>query len=384
MKSDPFHATVDELRSRSGVKWTKEADDVIGAFIAEMDFGTAPLVTEAMHDAVDRGYLNYLSDVLDRDLSEALAAWYRRTTGWSPDPLAIHSTGDVVRGLEAVARHYSPEGSALILPTPAYMPFFDIPAEIGRELILVPTLEEDGHHRLDLDAIVRAFGAGGGLLLLTNPWNPVGRVLTEPELVALSEAVDSVGGRVFVDEIHAPLVFPGHRHVPYASVSTAAAAHSVTAISASKAWNLPGLKCANLVFSNPDDAARWDEVGLMLKHGASTLGVVANAAAYRDESDWLASVIDQLIRNRELLGTTLAERCPEIGHRSPEGTYLAWLDCRRLDLGDDPAGFFLDAARVALTDGARCGAPGFVRLNLATTTELLTELLDRMATALGR
>jgi len=274
----------------------------------------------------------------------------------------------------------------VILPTPAYMPFLVVPPWMGRAVIEVPMARDGDRYVYDLDALDAAFAAGGDLLVLCNPHNPIGRVLRPDEMLAVAEVVERHGGRVFSDEIHAPLVYDGHTHVPYASLTEATAAHTVTAVSASKAWNLPGLKCAQLVLSNDADAARWQEVGFMAEHGASNLGVVANIAAYEAGGPWLAEVLDYLDGNRRLLGDLLAERLPEVGYEPPEGTYLAWLDCRRLDLGDHPAEVLLERAGVALTDGPACGraGAGFARLNLATPRPILEQKVARLADALAR
>ena len=188
--------------------------------------------------------------------------------------------------------------------------------------------------------------------MLCNPWNPVGRVLAREELVALSEVVDRYDARVFSDEIHAPLTFGEHRHIPYTSVNEVAAGHTITALSASKAFNLPGLKCAQLVLSNEADAARYDEVVGLASHGASGFGVAANTAAYRDGGPWLDAVRAYLDDSRTRFGELLVERLPQIGYRAPEGTYIGWLDVRALELGDKPADAILERAGVALTDGA--------------------------------
>jgi cystathionine beta-lyase len=172
-------------------------------------------------------------------------------------------------------------------------------------------------------------------------------------------------------------------HRPYASLSPVTAAHTVTATSASKAWNLPGLKAAQLVLSDAADAEHWADVGFLYGHGASTLGVLANTAAYDAGGPWLDGVLSYLDGNRRLLGDLLAERLPEVRYRPPEGTYLAWLDCRSLRLDRSAGEFFLDRAEVALVDGPECGSPGqgHVRLNFATGRALLTTMVDRMAAA---
>jgi cysteine-S-conjugate beta-lyase len=244
----------------------------------------------------------------------------------------------------------------------------------------------DGRATYDLDALDRAFASGGRLFVHCNPHNPLGRVFTEAEQLALAEVVERHGGRVFADEIHAPLVLPGAVHRPYASLSPVTAAHAVTATSASKAWNLPGLKAAQFLVSNEADARRWADVGFFAAHGAATLGVLANTAAYDGGGPWLDGVLTYLDGNRRLLATLLAERLPEVRYMPPEGTYLAWLDCRGLGIEGSAGQFFLERAGVAFVDGPECGAPGagHVRLNFATPRRVLETIVERMAAALGR
>jgi cystathionine beta-lyase len=218
--------------------------------------------------------------------------------------------------------------------------------------------------------------------VLCNPWNPVGRVLERDELLAVAEVVDHYGGRVFADEIHAPLTF-GTAHLPYAAVSETTAAHTVTATSASKAFNLPGLKCAQLILSNEADEARFAEVGGFVAHGASGLGVIANTAAYTAGGPWLAEVLEYLDGNRRTLGDLLAEHLPEVRYRMPEGTYIGWLDARPLGIEGSPAEFFAERAGVALTDGAACGTPGFLRFVFATPRPIVEQAVERMARAVA-
>jgi cysteine-S-conjugate beta-lyase len=377
-------ATVDDLRRQGSLKWTL-FPEAIGAFIAEMDFGLAPPVAQALHDAVDRGLVGYLPPGLAAQMSRAYADWAARHHGWSVPPERVRPLSDVLAGLEAAVTHFSRPRSPVILPTPAYMPFLRLPAALGRDLIEVPMALAGGRYTYDLDALDAAFRAGGNLLVLCNPHNPIGRVLDPAELAAVAEVVERHGGRVFSDEIHAPLVMPGHRHTPYASISPATAAHTVTATSASKAWNLPGLKCAQLVLSDDADAEHWARVGQLAEHGASTLGVVANIAAYTAGDPWLEEVVGHVDTNRRRLADALAAGLPDVGYVPPEGTYLAWLDVRALELGDRPADFFLERAGVALTDGSECGraGAGFVRLTLATPGPVLDEIVDRMARAVA-
>jgi cystathionine beta-lyase len=365
-------------------KWTRY-DNAIGAFVAEMDFGTAPVVTRALHDAVDAGALGYLPDAAAAAVAEACAAFQERRYGWAVPARWITPLADVLAGLTAAIEHFTPPGSPVVLPTPAYMPFLLVPGQLGREILEVPMLTgPDGRLTHDLDGLDRAFAAGGRLLVHCSPHNPTGRVFTEAEHRAIAEVVERHGVRVFADEVHAPLTHPGAVHRPYAALSPGTAAHTVTATSASKAWNIPGLKAAQFLVSNEADATRWAAVAEPFAHGASTPGVLANTAAYTGGEDWLADVLGYLDGNRRLLADLLAEHLPAVRYTPPEGTYLAWLDCRALGIEGSPAQHFLQRAGVALIDGAACGSAGagHVRLNLATPRPVLRTIVERMAASL--
>lgn len=372
------------LAAAGHMKWTEMGPEVLGAWVAEMDFGTAPAVTAALHEAVDRQLFGYLPGTERRALSAACAAWQADQHGWSVDPDDVHPMPDVLQALEVAARWLSEPDRPIILPVPAYMPFLQLPALLDREILTVDLVPNGNRYVYDLDALDAAFAAGGQLLVLVNPHNPTGRVLSRDELVAISEVVDRHGGRVLADEIHGSIVHPGHQHVPYASVSEAAAGQAVTATSASKAFNLPGLKCAQLILSNDEDRARWERFGWYVTEATSTLGVVASTAAYRDGGPWLAEVLAYLDGNRRLLAELLDEHLPEARCLPPEGTYLAWLDLRPLDPPEDLADRLLADAGVAVVDGIRCGEPGrgHIRLNLATPRPVLREVVTRIGDAL--
>jgi len=376
--------TEDQLSGVIGVKWTSYPD-CIGAFVAEMDFETAPCVKKALRTTVDAGFFGYLPSSLAQDLSLACARWYRDECGWEVSPDRIKALPDVLKGMEIAFAHYSAPGSKIIVLTPAYMPFLSLPGFFGREMIQVPMNQIDGRWEMDYAGIDAAFNAGGGVLILCNPHNPIGRVLRRDEMVKVSEIVAKHNGRVFSDEIHAPLTYSGHPHVPYASVSDDAAGHTITAIAASKAWNLAGLKCAQLVLSNDADAEIWDRIGFFAGHGASTLGVIASIAAYNDGREWLQEVRMYLDGNRKALVDLVDELLPGVAYRVPEGTYLAWLDFRRTGLDGDLAGFFRERAKVAVTDGAACGTVGArsLRLNFAMPRPILERALQQMAGAVA-
>jgi cystathionine beta-lyase len=384
--SSDFDAiTIDQLRASGSYKWSTYPE-AIGAFIAEMDFGVAPEISSALTRSVE-ALVGYPTPELVSAMSAATARWLRDEYSWDVLPERIRPVGDVLIAMRATIDHFTAPGSKIVLPTPAYMPFLKIPPMHDREIVEVPLLLEDGRYVFDLDGLDRAFADGGGMLILCNPYNPVGRVFTREELLAVSEIVERHGGRVFADEIHAPLVFAPHRHIPYASIGQAAAGHTITSTSASKAWNLPGLKTAQVILSNDADAATWaTPVVTRNELLASNPGIIANTAAYDDARDWLADTHAYLDGNRTLLGELLAEHIPAIGYTPAEGSYIAWLDARGLGIEGSPADFFREEAGVALTDGIACGAAGegFLRFILATPRPIIEQAVRQMAAALAR
>ena len=377
--------TVATLRARGSFKWTAPGPDGFGAAVAEMDFGAAPAILDALASLSDTANFGYLPRYLADELAAACAEFQKRRFGWDVDPAQVHHVPDVIKALEIAITRFSRPGSPVILPTPAYMPFLTVPGFLGREIIQVRMLDQDGSFRFDLDAIEDAFRAGGHLLIFCNPYNPLGRVFTREEMTRLAEVVGRHGGRVFADEIHAPLVYPGLRHVPYASTSDAAAGHALTATSASKAWNLPGLKCAEVILTNEPDRQAWEEMGFFASHGASNPGVVANIAAFRHGEAWLDEVLAYLDDSRHLLADLLGRHLPQLRYRPPEGTYLAWLDCTAMDLPASPGELVTERAHVTVIDGPACGdgGAGSFRLNFATPHPVLAEIVERIAAVLN-
>jgi cystathionine beta-lyase len=378
--------TVADLRARGGLKWSRYGPDSLGAFVAEMDTGTAPAVQAALRAAVEVGDFGYLPPGPPAAMAAACAAWQRDRYGWAVAPSDVRPVPDVLRGLEIVLARLAAPGRPVILPTPAYMPFLELPGLLGREILEVPATRVDGRPAFDLDGLDAAFRAGGELLVLTNPHNPLGRVFTADELRAVCEVVERHGGRVFADEIHAPLTYPGHQHVPYAALSPIAAGHTVTAVSASKAWNLPGLACGQLILSNDADRAAFARLPTAATHGTSPLGVIAATAAYMRGGPWLDGVLQHLDGNRRALARLLAEHLPDARFDLPEGTYLAWLDLRALGLGDHPAEVLHERTGVVLVDGPLCGSAGrgHARLNFATPRPILERLVARLGDVVGR
>lgn len=372
-----------DLRAAGSVKWTM-FPDTIGAFVAEMDFGVAPAITDAIDESLKAGLTGYLPQHLATALQEATARRYAEHHGWNLTPDQVRLIPDVIVALEFAIENFTKPDAAIIVPTPAYMPFLSVPPRHGRRVIEVPSIQVDGRWVMDHEGVAAAFADGGELLVLCNPHNPLGTVATRDELLRIADTVTDAGGRVFSDEIHAPLVYAPGAHIPYASVSPEAAAHTVTAASASKAWNLAGLKCAQIIFSNAESLEMWEADDGWIGHGTSTTGAVANLAAYTAGGDWLDDVVDYLDGNRRLLVELVAEHLPGVRVTMPEGTYIALLDFRETGLTGDLGVWFREHAGVAMTDGAACGeaAIGFTRFVFATPRTVLREAVERVGRAL--
>lgn len=372
------------LRTHGSLKWTTYAPEVRPAFVGEMDFGTSPQIVESIQEGVAAGLFGYTPPWMIREMQQSCAEFMLDHYDWNVNPDHVQPMPDVLRALELTIEHLTAAGSPIIVPTPAYMPFLAVPPRLGRAVIEVPMLIAEDGYVMDLDAIDSAFSAGGSLLVLCNPHNPTGRVFGHAELTMLSEIVQRHHGRVFSDEIHAPLVYEG-RHSPYASVSPDAAAHTVTATSASKAWNIPGLKCAQLIATNPADRDTLNAVGDATTGGAASLGMIANTAAYRHGGPWLDDIVAYLRRNRDALTAQLKRELPAVGFFPPAATYMAWLDLRALGPHQVSGSYLHDRGQVAVVDGAACGASGFgfIRVNFATSLPLLEETISRLTRVLA-
>jgi cystathionine beta-lyase len=372
--------TDEQLRERADLNWALAPPDVLPAWVAEMDYATCPVVDEAVGDAVRVGRFGYPSPQATDRLREATVGFAGRRLGWTVDPSLVLATGDVMAGVLLALRALC-EDAPVVVPTPAYPPFLDVVPLSGRRLVPLPLDPDSARAELDLDRIDAALKAGARTVLLCNPHNPWGRSWSAAELGGLRDVVLRHGARVLSDEIHAPLVLPGARHTPYGSLE-GTAGHVTTVLSASKAFNLPGLKCAQIVAGSPADARALAALPPVANHGTSPLGVVANTAAYERGDSWLDLALGHLDGNRTLFAELVAEQLPLARLRRLEATYLAWVDLRAYGL-DDPAGVALDRGRVMVRAGADFGpgGDGHVRVNLATSRSRLTELVRRLGNA---
>ncbi|MEU8154604.1 MalY/PatB family protein [Micromonospora sp. NPDC048986] len=374
--------TIDQLRQRTSLKWREYPDDVLPLWVAEMDVPLAEPVARAITDAVARGDTGYTAGTA---YPQAVAEFAAQRWGW--DGLAVERTAvvpDVMHGVVEAVRLVTEPGDAVVVNCPVYPPFYESVAHAERRIVEAP-LGED--RRIDLGALEDAFRrarAGGrqAAYLLCSPHNPTGVVHNAAELTAVAGLAQRHGVRVVADEIHAPVVAGGARFVPYLSVP--GAENGLSLMSASKGWNLAGLR-GGLLVAGPAAAGDLARVPFGVSVSTSHLGVIAHTAAFRDGGEWLDALLAGLDDNRRLLTALLAEHLPAVRYQPGQATYLAWLDCRALGLDDDPATVFLDRGRVALNSGLAfgTGGVGHVRLNLATAPELIIEAVRRMTSAVG-
>jgi cystathionine beta-lyase len=349
--------------------------DVLPLWVAEMDAVPVPSVVAAVEAALESGDLGY--PALDDSYAESFAALAARRWGWSVDLSATTLAADVLTGVREALIAATEPGDAILLPTPVYHPLVDMPASIGRRLVTCPLTDEG---RLDLAAIEAGLADPSvRALLLCSPHNPTGVVHTAAELGAVAALAAERDVVVVVDEIHAMLVPEGATFVPWLAVS----AHGFAVTSASKAYNMAAIKAA-IVVAGEGSREVHERMPEILRWGASNIGVIAHRAAWDGGDVWIDSVNRSIRGNAAYLSELLAEQLPQVGYRGQQATYLAWLDCRALGLGDDPAEVFREKGRLALNPGAEFGpgGEGFVRLNLATSRAILADAVHRMASTL--
>jgi cystathionine beta-lyase len=372
--------TDEEARRALILKWGTVPEDVIPAWVAEMDYHLDPVVHDAVRRAVDDGITGYPVFGSGDGLGAAYAGFARRHFGAEVNPDWVVPVVDVTAGVRVALSALS-EDAPVVFPTPGYPPQFDVPGLTGRTLVELRADPESETADLDLARLDALLAAGARTLLLTQPHNPWGRVFTRAELEGVRDVVVRHGARVVSDEIHAPLVLPGAEHMSYLSIE-GTHDHAVAVVAASKAFNTAGLRCAQLVV--PDGAARQRLLDLPMaaNDSWSPLGVVAAVAAYEHGDPWLASLVERLDQQRTLLGELLAEHVPEVRRCPLDASYLAWLDVGAYG-HDDPAAVALERGRVKLGPGADFASDlgDHVRLNIATSPDRLTEIVRRLASA---
>jgi cystathionine beta-lyase len=380
-----FDPVIDR-RCSDSEKWRCYDEDVLPLWVADMDFAAPEPVIRALQERVAHGIFGYRTppDGLCEVVQERLARLY----GWRVETDEILFFPGVVTGFNLACRAIGGPGDGVLVEAPVYPPMLSAPGNAGRTCKVVPLTEGHERYEHDFDAFERAITERSlpapSLFLLCNPHNPVGRVFETTELERLAEICLRHGVVICSDEIHCDLVYPGHRHVPIGSLAPEVAAQSITLFAPSKTYNIAGLSCSVGVVQNPDLRAQLERAGAGLVPGVDVLGFTAALAAYRDGQAWLDALLAYLESNRDFVLGYIATHMPSVKCRQPEGTFLAWLDCRETSIPGNPHQFFLERARVALNDGATFGAggEGFVRLNFGCPRATLTEALERMRAAL--
>lgn len=376
--SHPYDALrLEELHRRSSMKWSAYEPDVLPMWVAEMDFPLAEPIRRVLHELVDRGDTGYPTG---EAYVEAFARFAARRYGWTLDPASGVAVPDVMTGAEYAIDRLTEPGDGVAFLTPAYPPFFVAVTSTRRAVVAVPMAgDADAGWTIDGNALDDALRASAKAVLLCNPHNPTGRVFTVDELGVVAELAGRYGVPVISDEIHAPLILDrGTRLVPFPSLN----ANCVCLHSASKGWNLPGLKAAILVAGSRTIRDRLAGTALTeLSERAGIFGVAAGAAAFDDGEEWLDDTVEYLAANHRLVAEFLPKALPGARVTPAQATYLAWLDLRGTGLAGEPVDVLLDKARVALVRGPNFGDPyrGFARMNVGTSRPIVQAALDRIA-----
>ena len=379
-----FDRVVDRRPTESN-KWHKYGPDVLPLWVADMDFASPPPVVQALRERVEHGIFGYLLE--QPEFYEVVIDRLWKRFGWRVAPEAVLLLPGVIPSFNMAARALARPGDGMLMQTPVYPPILRCPGNMELSRNEAPLARRsDGRYEVDWDAFARAIRPRTRLFLLCNPHNPVGRVFRRDELERMAELCARHDLVMCADEIHGDLLYPGHQHVPMATLGPEVEARTITLMAPSKTFNLAGLKASIAIVPDPGLRERFVAAKADMVHGVNVLGYTALVAAYRDGQEWLDALLRYLESNRDFLADYVRAQLPGVRMARPEGTYLAWLDCRDAGIpGGDPFTFFLERARVALNDGKAFGpgGEGFVRLNFGCPRALLGEGLERMRGALA-
>jgi|TARA_X000001036_G_scaffold276771_1_gene257061 cystathionine beta-lyase len=379
-----FDLNLDRVRNRPGIKWERHGNDVLSAWVADMDVEVPDFIKEAVIERIEVGGLGYGFYDEPIPVLEAFKSRMDTAFGWSIDTEDVMRVHDVIQGLEWVLHTLTPPGSEIVVQTPVYPPFYSSVEGTGRNWVANPLLENEEGWALDFDHLAEVAARDNvSALLLCHPHNPCGYVMTSADLAQIIEIAELNNLLVISDEIHCDLVYSPHKHVPTASISELAAQRTVTLTAATKTFNMAGLRMAFIHSSSRQYSPQLKEIRPRMIGGINGLGQVATAAGWEKGDAWIAELVEGLDHNRHLLAEMLSEHLPQIRYRPPQATYLSWLDCRDLGLGDNPAEIFMSRGKVALNSGLDFGVEGtgYVRLNFATSPEMLAMIVERMASA---
>ena len=372
-----------ELRKRKSVKWRQFPSDVLPLPVAEMDFPIAETIKSALNDMVERSDTGYLGPF--PELFDAFSSFARNRWSWEVDVSHMRIATDVGVGTVEVIRTLIAPGDKVMLNSPVYDNMWRWVAEVKATLVDVPLSIEGNYGEgakfsLDLDTIEREYKSGVKVHILCHPHNPVGAIFDKNSLARLAQLARKFGVYIISDEIHGPLVYEHSTFTPFLAVSDDARDVGITVTSASKGFNLAGLKCALIMTSSQAIKEKINSMPISVAFRASLFGAVAATAALRDSVSWLEGVIQALDENRRLIKNIVDSKIPAIRYQMPDFGYLAWMDLSGLNLGDDPAKVLLEQGKVAFNGGPMYGPrnPQFIRLNFGTSPEIITEAFNRI------
>jgi cystathionine beta-lyase len=380
MKYD-FDAIINR-RNTDSIKWSLHPEDVIPLWVADMDFVSADPIRRALSARAEHGVFGY--SLPSPALKDLIGDRMKRLYGWRIEPADILYLPGIVTGLNVAFQAFAGNGDGVLVQPPVYFHFLRDPVVHGRILQDPPLVQNGNTYEIDFDIFEKAITNRTKVFVLCNPHNPVGRVFTRSELERMAEICLRHKLIICSDEIHCDLVYPPHQHIPIATLSPEVESSTVTLMSPSKTFNIAGLGCAYALIRNPKLRKQWNAVSYGMVPMVNIMGHTAAAAALDQGQPWLEQVLTYLKRNRDYLSDFLRVKMPAFRIFDVEATYLAWLDCSKAGIDGNPSRFFLDAARVALNDGAEFGKKyeAFVRLNFACSRKVLHQALDRMAASL--
>ncbi|CAG4905972.1 MULTISPECIES: aminotransferase class I/II-fold pyridoxal phosphate-dependent enzyme [Acidithrix] len=389
--SDTFNASSERLlqllRNPYGTKWNRYEDDVIPMWIADMDFGSAQPVVDAISKAAGGFGLGYSRQEVYDDTIGAFQGRYLDQFSCEVDPSLALLTTDVVQSIYFAISLFSEAGDSVIIQSPIYPPFMHATKELDRQVAFNPLVESNDTMQFNFEQLDEiASDPKAKILLLCNPHNPSGRVMTEVEIRATLEIASRHNLLIVADEIHGEITYPRRSHLPIAKFVDDYDVSLITLTSASKAFNLAGLRCAVAGFSSMALKSRFEKISFHMRGAISNLGMVGTTVAWRECDAWQDEVMGQLEKNRQTISDFINHHDLPIGYSMPEGTYLAWLNFENSSLGDDPASIILQKAKVALSSGSDFGPESstFARLNFATSSQNLLRALEAIGEAITK
>ena len=382
---------VPDRRPTDSTKWNMYDADVLPLWVADMDFPVAEPILQALRTRIDHGIFGY-PDTHPRphvvsDLQQVLVDRMERLYNWQVAPEELVFLPGVIVGLNLTCHAIAITGGEVLVQTPVYKPFLDLAGQAGMQRQdAMLRRGPDGHYEVDWQAFEAGFTEQTRVFILCNPHNPVGRVFRIDELERMAETCLRKGVVICSDEIHCDLLFKGQKHIPIASLDMEITRNTVTLMAPTKTFNIAGLQCSFAIVQDKQLRLKLEQSKKGLVMWENLIGLTATLAAYRDGQEWLDQVLLYLEGNRDFVYEYVQANLPQLQIVKPEGTYLAWLDCRKTGIQGNPCEFFIKEAGVALNEGASFGkgGEGFVRLNFACTRDILTQALERMKAALQK